>query len=695
MKNLYLDFEFNRVTESPVNLVSCATYDFENNVIRDWWLHNDKKAQQDLKDYLKNFTHLKGYSCVAEARSLIALGVNPLDWKWYDEFYEYRMATNHNDRLNWGEQLVDGKIKKVTKPRPKWEREEGEDATGFKAKHSLAEATFKLCGQVRDTAHKNAMRDLIISDPEEFTDEEKKAILAYGREDVVFLPQIEKSLIEEFGVIIPNFDLVQYYNEAYLRGRYAAHTAIMEDRGYPINIEATKNFSRQVPNIMFDVQREINELFPDIKPFVWNRAESKFRWDNSATIKWVEKYCADNGITNWEKTDTGKISLSMEAWTKYFDFKHTYPKDNFGAQMVRFLKLKQNLYGFSTTKDSSRKTFWDFVGSDGMVRPYTNPYGAQSSRSQPASSGFMFLKPAWMRALVEPPEGYFMAGIDYGSQEFFISALLSEDQNMIQAYLSGDVYLAFAKQCGMAPLNATKETHKFERDVCKASVLGISYLMTKYGLAIKLSSDTGKMWTEDEAQEMIDKFDESYPDFADVRAGIPEYYQDNGFLRLDDGWYMFGDNDNFRSVANFMIQGTGAAIMRRAVDNCVMAGIQIVKTNHDALYMIGKHGRDEAQIKLMAECMREAFVYYMPKNYSDTAAKIRLDPFAWGKSLGPDGDGVIEKKKKDKKGVEYSEYYMMSEDLEVPCGNLYVDERSEEEYEQFRKYFAPREEDLF
>ena len=53
-------------------------------------------------------------------------------------------------------------------------------------------------------------------------------------------------------------------------------------------------------------------------------------------------------------------------------------------------------------------------------------------------------------------------------QEFGIAAALSGDPLMMEAYRSGDPYLAFAKQAGAAPPDATKATHKAVRDQFKA-----------------------------------------------------------------------------------------------------------------------------------------------------------------------------------------------------------------------------------
>ncbi len=665
-----IDFEFNSIVEPTVNLVCASTLDLKTGKKTNWWLHGNKDTQKKLADYLRKYDVVMSYAAVAEARSFLALGLNPLSFKWIDLFIEYRMMTNHNDLLQWGNQLVDGKVRSVRKPKPKWERTEEDKATGFKATHSLAECTYKLTGEIRDTAHKNKMRDLIISNPENFSADERKAIMAYCLDDVVFLPKIWARLKEEFGKLVRDPDMQEYFREALIRGRYSAHTAIMESHGYPIDVEKTKNFSKQVGCILYDLQREINGLFPAIKPFRWNRPEQRFSWDQIKTKNWIAE---NHDVTKWLKTDGGALALSLDAFEKFYSFRHTYPEDNFGAQMVRYLKLKQSLYGFSDS-GGKRKNFWDSVGSDGRARAYLNHYGAQSSRSQPGASGFMFLKPAWMRALVIPKPGKFMASIDYGSQEFFIAALESECPNMIEAYLSGDPYMYTAKLAGAIPQDGKREDYEGTRNLFKATTLGISYLMTKYGLAIKLTNDTGREWTEDEAQEQIDLFFDAFPELHDWQEDIQETYAGGCAIKLPCGWIMWGDNENIRSVTNVPVQGMGASIMRKAVDLAVSRGVKTLFTLHDALYMEGDVGHEHT-VKELRDSMRDAFVHYWEPKYKELAAKIKLDPFLWGPGYKKDSELDIDGWK-------------------VPCSNLYIDGRAQVDYDKFSKYFLNPATDL-
>lgn len=716
-----VDFEFNRVNDPIVNLVCCTTLSNSGELI-EWWLHNDPLRQAELAEYLegkKETAFFLGYAAVAEARSFQALGLNPTAFQWVDMFFEYRCLTNHNDDLLYGEQLVDGKVRNTRKPPPKWERTEEDSQGAFKPTHSLAEATFKLTGQIRDTEHKDKMRDLIISDPEFFDFLQQTAIQNYCTEDVKFLPTMFERMKVEYEKLGFKYGEA-LHSEMLLRGKYAALTAKMESVGYPIDEVKTRNFSSSVMPILEECQREINALFPDIKPFRYNRKEGRFSWDQKVTKEWLKnnadigrwmktdglkkvkkeaiKKLAEETAKTWKRKPTAAekeraldkidesqfLSLSLEAWQKQFDFKHDYPKDNFGAQMVRYLKLKQNLNGFVP---NARGSFWDAVGPDERVRPYFNPYGSLSSRSQPGSRSFLFLKPAWMRALCVPKPGKAICGVDYGSQEYLISALISEDDEMIDSYFSGDVYMAFAIASGMAPKGATKDTHKAERQLAKAAVLGMSYLMTSIGLSAKLTSDTGKPVSEDEAQELIDAFYEVYCGLGEWQENIQKQYREDGYLKLPCGWTLWGDNDNFRSVVNFNIQGMGAAIMRKAVEFCDEAGLQVIITLHDALY-IEYDSHDHGAIDTLMDCMRRAFQFYFPDHQKEVAGKIKMDPFAWSPDYSAPSVLIDEKGKKKK---SYA-YIVTPKGLEVDVSDVYVDERAEAEYEQFSKYFNYREE---
>lgn len=654
MGKLFIDFEFNGTSERDLNLVCCTTM-LEGQEPVEWWLHNYALRNYEDSDALKAYllAHkdktFVAYAAEAEARSLLALGLDPVEFEWIDLFYEYRMLQNHNHDLLHGNQLIDGKVKR-TYP------------YGEKGKQSLAAAKYKLLGKITDTEHKTKMRDLIISAPKEFSDEERQAILAYCTSDVVDLPDLLTAFSRYYPKIIPKKERSKVASEARLRGNYAARTAKMLRLGYPVNLEWLKNFSGNVTEVLNECRRDINRQFPENPPFKYVKRTNAFSMTEKVPKDWILK---THGADGWKKTDSGGVSLALDAFTDKYHYGHDYPEGNLPAQMIRYLKLKQSMNGFNPNAD---KTIFDSLGSDGRIRAHLNPYGAQSSRTQSKATSFIFLKPAWQRAMVQPNRGRAIASIDWSSVEFLLSGLLSKDKAMLDAYRSGDVYLAFGKAIGWIPQTGTKKTHKFERDVCKSLVLGLSYMMSKYGLARKLTDDTGKVFTEDDAQALVEQFEATYQDFSDWRKNYISDYSIDGYLKLPCGWSMGPDNDNFRSVGNVGVQGISASILRKAVGLAQDKGLDIIFTLHDAIY-IEYDSFDFEKIQILKDCMDEAFIFYFEGPMKEQAKMIRCEAESWS----PDYDTSV---------------IVTSKNFEVPLERIHIDERAIKEYELFSKYFT-------
>jgi len=262
--------------------------------------------------------------------------------------------------------------------------------------------------------------------------------------------------------------------------------------------------------------------------------------------------------------------------------------------------------------------------------------------------------------------------VDYSQQEFLLAGLLSKDQKMIDAYESGDVYLYFGKQAGAIPMYGTKTEYPELRDKFKSTTLGIQYMMGSVGLAKKLTDDTGIPHTEDEAQELIDLFEEVYADYADYRNDTWYEYGSTSYLKLADGWTIYGDNANRRSVCNFPVQGMGAAIMRKGVALAQDAGLDVIMTLHDALYIECPSSEYAHYLEVLADCMDKAFRFFFINSPMEHYATCRLDPTIWSSDF-------------------------MDEEVETCLGSCklmsrYIDSRSIEDYEKYSKFFIQDDE---
>jgi len=693
MKLASIDFEYYDTAEAKLNIV-CSVIRHDN-VVKKIWTHGNPEAQEECLSYI-NMLSKEGYiflayNVVAEASSVISLGGSPLSIKWIDNYLEYRCLSNHNDNYAYGKQLIKGRKTFTKRPLPKWQRTTEEDekkAESQKQEYGYGAAVYKTLGIVIDSEFKKEIRDLIIAcnsgdeDKIQAMVDRKDDILTYCASDTEHLePMFDRMVLEYKRLLGRKFDIKTLIPEMYNRSKYSVRTAIMERLGYPIDYEKTKNFSSQVGNIIWECQVDINR---NLKLPIF-RAKSKKKpfdlsWDQKLTRDELRKWIKDSGFKGWTLTDGGKkkikdLSLSLKAFQKPISYRHSYPEGNFIAQMQRYLKLKQGLNGF--VQSDKGKSFWNNVGRDGRVRPYMGIYGAQSARSQPSASGFIPLKAAWMRSLIQAPSGRAICGIDFASQEFLLAALLSGDEEMLKAYESGDVYLAFGKSIGYIPKDGTRATHKKERDECKAVVLGLSYDMSEYGLAIDLSEKFGRRVTPEEALKWIEKHKKAYKKFWAWKVKLLRDYRNYRYIKLPDGWYMWGDNDNFRSVGNVPIQGFGSCIMRKAVELAQEGGLDVIYTLHDAIYIEFDSGNCHESVRILAECMDKAFRFYFDKK-TYCKATVRLDADIWGNQFS----NMVDDSTINYTGADGKVY-----GLNAKYQGVYIDERSIDDYKKFSKYF--------
>jgi hypothetical protein len=256
-KYCYIDFEYNSTNEEKLNLVSCSYRLSERQEPVTIWLYQHEPFKILLKDTLSKLAS-KGYTfvafnVVAEASSFYSLGLDPRDFKWIDLHLEYKCLLNHNHKLQYGKQLINGVVKTTYPPKNKWEmtEEDKKKANSSKPETGLAAACFKLLKEKIDTDFKDHTRDIIIeNDPEKIL-KHREEILRYNESDIKYLPRLLKAVVKEYkGLLGSTKGLME---EMLIRGDYAARTAIMERVGYPFDYEATRAFTDKVPDILWSV----------------------------------------------------------------------------------------------------------------------------------------------------------------------------------------------------------------------------------------------------------------------------------------------------------------------------------------------------------------------------------------------------------------------------------------------------------
>lgn len=386
-----------------------------------------------------------------------------------------------------------------------------------------------------DASEKESMRQLIINNTS-WSDKEKTEILDYCQSDV-------DALFNLLPAMLPKIDL----DRALLRGRAMRAFARIEQTAIPLD---TDTFQKLKDNWSIIQQKLIDEVDKNYGVFD-NRSfrEQKF-------ALWLEQ----NNIS-WPRLATGQLDLKRETF----------------QQMSKIYPILKPLHDLRTTLAELRLNNL-VVGSDGRNRVTLSPFASKTGRCQPSNSRYVFGLASWIRGLVKPTEGQAIAYIDYSQQELAIAAKLSNDQNMMKAYQSGDFYLEFAKQAKAVPKDATKESHKAIRDQFKVCALGVLYGMGEYSLAKSLNIPLYR------AKELLDLHKQTYPSYWEWSERNIIYFQQTGKIQASFGWTLhMGKDINFRSVRNFPMQANGAEMLRIAIILATEKNIKVCGTVHDAI----------------------------------------------------------------------------------------------------------------
>jgi DNA polymerase I-like protein with 3'-5' exonuclease and polymerase domains len=241
------------------------------------------------------------------------------------------------------------------------------------------------------------------------------------------------------------------------------------------------------------------------------------------------------------------------------------------------------------------------VGVDGRNRTILSVFRSSTGRNQPSSAKYIFGPSVWLRSLIKPPAGFGVAHIDWSQQEFGIAAALSGDRAMQAAYLSGDPYLAFAKQAGAVPEDATKKTHGPTRELFKQCVLALQYGMGAESLAMKIGQPPVV------GRDLLRAHRETYRQFWRWSDAAIDHAMLTSSLHTAFGWCIhIGENPNPRSLRNFPMQANAAEMLRLACCLTTERGIEVCAPIHDAVLICAPLDRLEDDIASMRAAMAEA-----------------------------------------------------------------------------------------
>jgi hypothetical protein len=365
----------------------------------------------------------------------------------------------------------------------------------------------------------------------------RDAVLDYCATDVTATHQLLLRMAP--GICLP---------QAVHRGRYMRAVAHIENQGVPIDTASLARLNDRWEGVKLELVREVDAGI------------GAFDGTSFREAAWAG-YLDRTGI-GWPRYPDGRLRLDDNTF-RAIAAVH-------GGDVARVREVRAMLSKLQS------KTLT--VGVDGRNRASLMPFKSLSGRNQPSNSRFVFGHSRWVRSLIRPEPGTGLAYLDWSQQEFGIAAAFSGDQNMIEAYRSGDPYLAFAKQAGAVPADGTKESHPRERAQFKRCEIAVHYGMGVRSLAQDLAC------LQLEANNLLKAHRRTFRRFWEWNEQWCWEACAQGECSTVFGWRrLVGDDVNPRSLQNHPMQANGAEMLRLACCYLTENEIPVCAPVHDAV----------------------------------------------------------------------------------------------------------------
>jgi len=563
---MFIDFEYRESRQEKLELVAAVMMP-KGEKASAVWLHKDYNKHTKLKDYLLSHKDepMVCFNATAEARCFITLGLDPFDFQWVDLFVAYRMLRNSP----------------------------GTDRAG-----GLVKCCQDLFITYKHEDKKEEMRDLILSNTT-FSKEDQRKILYYCLDDVRVLEPMAHKIIKGITKTY-KISLGAFMEKLKYLSLFPAAMAVCEQNGMPIDVEAYRNFITNYKPARFSLLEQCTYPF-----YVFDSKKNDYVSSYAVFADFLISHGYNKG---WPITGSGMFSKDIKTLKSASDMSTDLKSLHDTEKIVNQLRY------FNPDKNIMDEK----MGDDGRMRSYFNPFGTQTGRNAPPATGFVLAMSSVFRVLIRAPEGKAITGVDWSSQEFALAAALSRDESMMKAYYSGDPYLYFAKEAGAVPPEGTKKEYAAERLLFKSTTLGLQYGMGAKSLAAKLSVDTGKSVSIKDAKSLIQLHKKVYSKYWEWISKLDRRINRRVPLFTLDGWGIQTHPEYINSLRNFLVQGSGASIMRLAVIYAIKKKLKVMCPLHDAVYIEHDIG-DTRSVEILKDCMDSAVRKFFP------ALNIRLD----------------------------------------------------------------------
>jgi DNA polymerase-1 len=397
----------------------------------------------------------------------------------------------------------------------------------------------------------------------------REACLAYCEEDVRVTTELLRGQLRGHGFKAPaNIPLILHWSN------YAAKAiAPIQARGMPIDMPLWHAVQENKPAVIHNLLRRFDPSYGTDTPIY----APEGAWSYTRFERWL----VSSGVAAWPRLDSGQLDTDSDA----FRLMYHVP----GIRELHALRDSLNVIVKAKLP----------IGRDGRNRPSLFPFGTATGRNAHGKS--LFNAHASMRSFMVFPRNAVAVYLDWAQQEIALAAALSGDRALTAAYLTGDVYHAFALSCGLTSdtnIKHWKKTDPETRDQMKSLYLAIIFGMGVPSLAKGLNRHPLI------ASALIEKHKERYPRFWQWRTERALAAMLDRVTTSEFGWPLrISTSPNQRTLFNFPMQANGAECLRLAAMRLCDAGLVPSMLVHDAVLL---ELQDREQVKQAKEIMLAA-----------------------------------------------------------------------------------------
>ena len=278
---------------------------------------------------------------------------------------------------------------------------------------------------------------------------------------------------------------------------------------------------------------------------------------------YFSKTMPDKFLRGWTKTEkTGQLSMTTETLKRLAGMVPGTPLEAFFDALSEYKTINKYINSFGENIINAANL------NGGRIQARFNIGYARTCRFSSSGPNLQQVprdkellgKATSVRSSFIAGVGRKLVSLDYSGIELRVLALLSNDEQLLDDVVNGDVHSEVAAVMAGRKIDKSKPADKALRSKAKGVSFGIIYGSGANGLSATMRVPT------DKAQDYIDYWSTRYAKAFNYRFKMMDEAAKTRFIRMVDGGTIYmGKNPDLPKCANYPVQRAALSIMARAL----------------------------------------------------------------------------------------------------------------------------------